>query len=291
VKLNSAQELEAKKTVIHRIVSHLNQVPPNAVNELLREGLPSLEQILERLSTKREHEQIQQDAQAQINEMREASKKDGAWAHCLLKVRLNNKVLADTDANRQMLENMLAPHETPSAAIYETIALSYPQKFSWIASQPAQSAVDREAEFQKICREHSLSLCDANRELYGNGISLDAWAGASALERTKFQDDAARARQDYLIHHATPDELKAEARFQSQTEHAAAVRADAERREKFVADQQRGLYPPLPLVNGCGERMDAAYFRKISTTDYQLFRALVRRHGTNQITSRLRGEV
>jgi hypothetical protein len=37
--------------------------------------------------------------------------------------RLNNKVFADTDANRQMMESMLAPHEMPSASIYETVAL------------------------------------------------------------------------------------------------------------------------------------------------------------------------
>lgn len=94
----------------------------------------------------------------------------------------------------------------------------------------------------------------------------------SLVERQKFAAEAAQARQNYLINSATPDELKAEARYRFQTEHAAAVKEDSERREKFVADQQRGLYPSLPTVNGHGETMDASYFRKISTTDYNLFK-------------------
>src|ERR1700722_3398775 len=122
--------LETKKLVANRIVSHLTQVPANAMNELLKEPLASLEEILHKLATRLEREQITQDAQAQIDEMRAASRADGAWAHCLLKARLNGKVLADTEANRQMMEAMLAPHESPSSAIYETIALSYPTKFS-----------------------------------------------------------------------------------------------------------------------------------------------------------------
>ena len=173
MKLNSAQESEAKRVVVSRIVSHLPELPPNGVNELMQESLASLAEILEKLSTKREHEQIQQNAQAQIEELRRASAYDGAWAHCLLKARLNNKSLADTEANRTMMESLLAAHERPSSEIYVTFALSYPQKFSWTTPQPVKTAADREAEFQKLCREHSLSLCDANRELHRKSVSLE----------------------------------------------------------------------------------------------------------------------
>jgi hypothetical protein len=68
------------------------------------------------------------------------------------------------------------------------------------------------------------------------------------------------------------------------------VQAEADRRHRFVSDQQRGLYPPLPAVNGNGEALDANYFRRISTVDYSLFKTLVKRYGSSQITSRLRGE-
>lgn len=290
MKLNSTQEVEAKKLLVNRILSHLSDVPPNGESELMKEPLGSLEQILEKLSTKREHDQIKQEAQTQIDEMRAASRADGAWAHCLLKARLNGKVLADTEANRQIMESLLAPHESPSAAIYETIALSYPTKFSWLTPRPVQTDAEHRAEFERICHENFLSLNAANEQLHREGVPIEHWSGASEVERQRFAADAAQARQKFLINNATPDQLKAEARYQFQTEHAVNVKADAERREKFVAEAQRGLYPPLPTINGRGESMDAAYFRKISTVDYQLFKALVKRHRSAQITARLRGE-
>ena len=63
-------ELETKKLVANRIVSHLTQVPANAITELMKEPLASLEEILDKLATRREHVQIKQDAQAQIDAMR-----------------------------------------------------------------------------------------------------------------------------------------------------------------------------------------------------------------------------
>jgi hypothetical protein len=283
-------ELEQKKLIINRIISHLPQAPANAVNEMMREPLASLEETLAKLATKREHERIQRDAQAQIDEMRRESAFEGAWAHCLVNVSLNGKKLADTEANKSMLESMLQPHETPSAAIYETIVKQYPHKFSFETPRKIKSAAECEAEFVKICRENLLSECDANRELHRKGVSLDAWAGASALERAKYQEEATRERQRFLIHDASPDQLRQEARYEFQTGREAAIQADAKRREELVAEAQRGLYAPLPAVNANGEVMDAKYFRRISTVNYELFRALVKRHGSSQITARLRGE-
>ena len=73
MRLNPAQEMEAKKVVATRIISHLGTVPTNAAEGLMRESLESLQEILDKLSAKREREQVQQDAQTQIEEMREAS--------------------------------------------------------------------------------------------------------------------------------------------------------------------------------------------------------------------------
>jgi hypothetical protein len=78
-------------------------------------------------------------------------------------------------------------------------------------------------------------LCAANEQLHKDGVGIEHWAGASGVERQQFQAETAQARRDYLIHHATPGELKAEANCQFQSDHAAAVQADAERRQKSVA--------------------------------------------------------
>ena len=69
MRINPAEELEAKRVIVSRIVSHLPQVPPNGANELMQESVGSLEEILSRLAAKSEREQIERDAQAQIEEM------------------------------------------------------------------------------------------------------------------------------------------------------------------------------------------------------------------------------
>jgi hypothetical protein len=280
-------ELDQKKIIIPRIISHLNPAPANAVNELLKQPLKDLEVILERLGTKCEHDQIKQHAQAQIDEMRAASRADGAWAHCLLKARLNGRVLADTEANRALMESLLAPHESPSAAIYETIALSYPQKFSWQTPKPVQTDAERRAEFNRFIREHKLSSCEANFTLFVQGAALENFARASQVEEAAYAQEATRDRQKYLLQ-APPSVLKAEAAYEFQTSHDAALREDAERRHQLLLNQQQH-YPELPATIN-GEKIDAAYLRKLSTTSYPLFKQMVRKFGSGRITDRLRNE-
>jgi hypothetical protein len=235
-------------------------------------------------------EKLVEETKQHIDQMRRESRFEGAFVHVCMPI-INNRRLTPCESNRKMLESLLNPGEEPSKKLYVMLLEQFADRFTWETPNAKPTKEEQRAAFARYVRENNLSGCDANFTLFTQGAELENYARASQAEETAYAKEAARTRQEYLIHHATPDELKAEARFQSQTEHAAAVQADAARREEFVADQQRGLYPRLPLVNGCGERMDAGYFRKISTTDYQLFRALVRRHGTNQITSRLRGEV
>jgi len=132
------------------------------------------------------------------------------------------------------------------------------------------------------------TFCDANRQMHRNGVALDAWAGASGLERAAFQAEAAQARQTFLIKHATPQQLKQEAAYESQVNREQAQREEADRQHNFVAQQQQGLYAVLPAINANGETMDSKYFRRLSTVDYPLFKQLVRKFGSAQITERLR---
>ena len=99
------------------------------------------------------------------------------------------------------------------------------------------------------------------------------------MEAATYAHDTAQARQKFLIHDATPSELKAEAAYQSQTEHDGAIQAEADRRHQFVLSQQQH-YPPLPATNRNGETIDAAYLRKLSTVNYPLFKRLVQKHGS-----------
>jgi hypothetical protein len=289
IRRNKVNDIDKKKLIITRIIAHLNPVPENCVQELLGQSLEDLQVILDKLATTRDQEQVEEVALARSQEMIRQSKADHVWAYVLCKVSLNGKRLAECDANREILEGMLQPHEESSPALYETILKQFSNKFSWAVPQPIKSAADREAEVAKICRENNLSECDANRQFHKDGTGIEHWAGASQVELQRFQVEAAQVRQTFLIKHATPSELKAEAKFQSATERDIFLKAEADRAQQFVLSQQ-GHYPPLPQANEAGEVIDAQYLRKISTINLPLFRALIKKHGSGHLTARLRGE-
>jgi hypothetical protein len=284
-------ELEKKKIIIDRIVAHLNPVPSGAANELLQQSFADLQVILEKLVTSREQENVEEAALAQVREAQAQRASDGAWGAALCRIDLNGKRLCDVESNRQMFESLLQPHETPSEAIYKTLALQFASKFSWEAPRPRTTDADRLAEFARICRENNLSECAANQQLHREGAALENFAGASQVELQKFHAKAAQARQKFLINSATPSELRAESRYQSATEREIAIKAEADRQHQFVSQQQQqsGIYPPLPAtMPDTGEIIDSRFIKRLSTLDYARFRAMVKRYGTAQITEVLR---
>jgi hypothetical protein len=280
--------LDQKKLLIERIVPYLTGAPGDVVQRLLQQSVSDLETILDDAITKRARAQAAEQVKQHADEMRRESQLEGAWTHALRNVWNGKQRLVECDSNRAMMESLLQPHETPSAAIYSTIALSYPTKFSWEVPPAVKTDTDRETEFVRVCHENLLSLCDANRQMFKDGVALENFAGASGLERAQYANEQAQARQMYLIKTATPSELRNEARFQSATEREIFLKAEADRQHAFVAQAQQGLYAILPSHNQAGEIMDSKYFRRISTLDYALFKQLCKKFGTSQITERLR---
>jgi hypothetical protein len=188
-----------------------------------------------------------------------------------------------------MLESLLNPAEQPSAKLYVALAEQFPTKFAWETPSAPVSKQDQRAAFELFVRENNMSSVDANFNLFKQGASVEHYAGASQAEQAARSAEAAQARQTFLIHNATPSELKAEARYQSATERDIAVQEEAQRRHEFVLSQQQH-YPTLPATNVNGETIDAAYLRKISTINFPLFKQLVKKFGSGNVTSRLRGE-
>jgi hypothetical protein len=282
-------ELDLKKLLITRLARLLNPAP--SVQELLQRTVPELEEALEAFATAQAEDEAREHVAQHTKELRRASKYDGAWVSVVRNVSINGKTLIDNDSNRQMMENLLQPHEQeePTSAIYATIAKTWPAKFSWQTPTRVQSDVERKADFLAVCRRENLSECLANEELHRDGAPLDSWVGASGIERAKYMEEAAHARQKFLINHATPDQLKAEARFQSASERETAIQAEAKRSHEFVLSQQ-GHYPPLPQTNQNGEVIDASYLRKISTINFPLFKQICKKHGSGAVTARLRGQ-
>jgi hypothetical protein len=281
-------QVEQKQLLIERIVPHLIAAPADVVQRLLQRSVSDLETILEDAITEKARAEAIEQVKQHAADMRAASVSDGAWTHAC-RALINGKRLSSIQSNRDLLESLLNPGETPSAKLYIALAERYPQRFAWSPPPIPQSDEERSAEFGKICRENNLSECDANRQLHQGGVAIEAWSIASEIERERFEEEATKARQKFLINDATPSELKVEAAYQSQSEHDRAIQAEAARRHQFVLSQQQH-YPALPVTNGNGETIDAAYLRKLSTINYTLFKRLVQKHGSGNVTSRLRGE-
>jgi hypothetical protein len=279
--------LDQKKLLIERILPYLTGAPSDAVNRLLQKSVSDLEQILDDAITKRERAEAAERVKQHADEMRRESQLEGAFVHACMAV-INNRRLSLCDGNRAMLESLLNPGEELSAKLYVGLAEQYPTKFAWEAPQSKPTREDQRAAFELFVRENNLSSCEANFQLFKQGARTENFAGASGIERNQYANEQAQARQTFLINSATPQQVREEARFQSATERQEFQRAEADRQHQFVSQAQAGLYSPLPTHNEAGEVMDSRYFRRLSTLDYALFKQLVRKFGTAQVTERLR---
>jgi hypothetical protein len=232
--------------------------------------------------------QAEEHVAQHAEEMRRESQREGSFVHAC-RATINNRRLSPCDGNRAMLESLLNPGEEPSARLYIALAEQFPTRFTWDTPQAQPTKEEQRAAFDAFVRANDLSDCEANFQLFKQSANTVKFAQASEVEAATYTREAAEVRQKFLIHDATPSELKAEAAYQSQTEHDATVQAESERRHQFVLSQQQH-YPALPATNGNGETIDAAYLRKLSTINYPLFKRLVQKHGSGNVTSRLRGE-
>jgi hypothetical protein len=238
--------LQQKKLLVERILPHLIGAPDDVVQRLLQKGVNDLETILEDAVTKKARIDADERVAQHAADMRAESVSEGAWTHAC-RALINGKRLAIVQSNRDLLESLLKPGETPSVKLYLALAQQYPQRFAWSTAPTTQSDEERRAEFAKVCRENNLSECDANEKLHKAGIATEQWAGASQVELREFQADAAVARQKWLISGASPTELRAEARYEAQTQLAASQQAqsNATLEAQKQRDQYAG-YKPLP---------------------------------------------
>jgi|HubBroStandDraft_6_1064221.scaffolds.fasta_scaffold40252_3 hypothetical protein len=239
-------QLDQKKLLIERILPYLTGAPADAAQRLLGQSVSDLETILDDAITKKARAQATEQANQHADEMRQESQLEGAWTHACCAL-INGKRLALVQANRDLLESLLNPGEEPSAKLYIALAQRYPQRFAWSSPQTKQSDEERRADFALICRQNNLSECNANERLHKAGIGIEHWAGASQVELQTFQADAAVARQKWLVNGASPTELRAEARYETQTQLAASqqAQADATLEAQKQRDQYVG-YKPLP---------------------------------------------
>jgi hypothetical protein len=273
--------LEQKKLLVARILPYLTGAPDDVVQRLLQKSVSDLETILDdAITTKARAEAAERVAQ-HAADMRDASISEGAWTHAC-RALINGKRLSIVQSNRDLLESLLNPGETPSAKLYIALAEQYPQRFAWSSPPAKQSDEERRADFVSICRQNNLSECDANAKLHKAGIGIEQWAGASQVELQGFQADAALARQRWLVNGASPTELRTEARYEAQTQLAASQQAQSD--ATLEAQKQRDRYvgyKPLPA------HIDRKALIRASKDDLRKWSRL---YGQFQLNSALRAQ-
>jgi hypothetical protein len=232
--------------LIERILAYLTGAPADAAQRLLGQSVSDLETILSDAITKKARAQAVEHANQYADEMRRESQLEGAFVHSCRAV-INNRRLSPCDSNRAMLESLLNPGDEPSAKLYLMLAEQFPTRLTWETPQSQPTKEGQRAAFDAFVRENNLSSCEANFRLFKQGASIENFAGASQAEEAAYAEQAALQRNKWLRTEASPLELKAEARYETQAHVAASqqAQADASLQAQKQRDQYAG-YKPLP---------------------------------------------
>ena len=238
--------VDQKRLLIERILPYLTGAPDDAAQRLLQQSVSDLETILGDVITKKARAEAAEQANQHADQMRRESRLEGSFVHACMAV-INNRRLSPCDDNRAVLESLLNPGEEPSAKLYVALAEQYPTKFAWETPQSKPTKEDQRAAFELFVRENNLSSVDANFNLFKQGASVEHYAGPSQAEQAARSAEAAREHQTWLRTKASPLELRAEARYETQTQTAANQQAyaDASLQAQKQRDQYAG-YKPLP---------------------------------------------
>jgi hypothetical protein len=214
-----------------------------------------------------------------------------AWVH-ISRVRINGKMPVDNAANRKIVFGWLHPGEQPTVEWFKRVLAEQPGLADQISWEPVLSPSQRkQAEaaalardrdiFSALCRDLSLSECEANFNVWRSTNSISGLAPARQEEIEKWHDEAAEERKDFLVNRATPDQLKAAARQESADKRAEEQTRQAN--EQFEAAKQRDQalgYPELP---------SDITKEQIRNASVERLKFWVKRFGNHQINLRLNG--
>jgi hypothetical protein len=238
----------------------------------------------------------------------------------IFRTPVNGRVAIDNQANRSIIAGWA--HEDQGEQItpawFTKVLREQPQlarQISWHSAdvldppkrrqqEANQESEDRET-FNAFARENGFSEVEANVQLaksvLGSGfnshqlseaVSSNALnlTQASPVELEQFRQEAAEQRQDYLVNHASPQELRqaarqesAQRRTQAQQQHAAQQVQIREQAEASIG------YAVLPETDRDGNKIDRAYLLKLADVDIRKYKQLCNFHGMANVTARLNG--
>lgn len=218
--------------------------------------------------------------------------------------------ISNIDANRKMLFDYALSLTDDGVVTFEHLdeaAKTLPGLARQKAKQPLTAANLKQDEetLHLFCkanrREPNTAALNLLRQEFGAGFNSDQVGNAlqsglihlgpaSDEHIVQWTREAQEERRDYLVNQATPDDLRKIARAEAEQRRIQAVQQETER--QIAAREQMDAaygFPPLPEFNAEGVKIDAAYLNKISNTNLQLFKNLMRKHGAANLTARLRG--
>jgi hypothetical protein len=151
--------------------------------------------------------------------------------------------------------------------------------------EEAKQLVEDKEAFTKICRQHSLSECEANFHLFRSTHSISGLAPASQAEVDQWTAEAVERRNEFLLK-ADTETLRTLAREEGAANRQAAVQTEADL--QLAASKSRDAVMGFPLLPDTwqGQKLDSEFIRRCSVETQRL---LSRRFGSAQLTARLRG--
>jgi hypothetical protein len=133
---------------------------------------------------------------------------------------------------------------------------------------------------------NQLSVFNIQQFMTANPTAL---APPTPAELQKREAERIEAHNQMLLN-ADPITLRRLAEQEAVQRRQAAQQAEDARQVAAREQKEQGLFEPIPEFNQLsGEKLDAAYFIKISNTNISAFRQAIRRWGAANVTARLRG--
>jgi hypothetical protein len=219
--------------------------------------------------------------------------------------------ISDNIANRKMLFDYalsLSDDGVVTFQLLDEAAKSLPglarQKVKQIPT--AANLKQDEESLEEFCRanrlEPSTAALNLLRQQFGAGFDstqvaqalqsgLIGLSPASDEHLLQWTKEAQEERQDYLVNQASPHELRTIAKMESEQRRIQAQREEDQR--QIAAREQKDAafgFTSIPEFNQTtGEKLDSAYFIKLSNTNISAFRQAIRRWGAANVTARIRG--
>jgi hypothetical protein len=216
--------------------------------------------------------------------------------------QLKSAAIKASEADERILELQAA--RAADRVIHE-LEMSQAREPQRKAEDKRQLAEDRKTFFE-ACRQFHIGNTDANFGLVRSSLGLgfspyeigqglqsgELHVSPATPEEIQQWAREAEVQRQRTLRNMSPEDLRSVVRNEAESRRAQAQR---ERFEHHVAhrealDAQFG-YPPLPERNYEGQAIDAAYLTRISNTNLDLFKRLIRKHGAAQITRALRERV